>query len=247
MATTRIAPPPSGMPITPYPLRQSALFCDLPEDALGELSAAAVERKLTRREVVINKGEPLKFFPLLADGRLQGVDFTVDGREVGLYFVGPGEYFGELSLIDRQAISETVIALAPSVLLMLPRERTRSLMFSTPEVAEKVALRLTARLRSEAAQRLLLALPNPTQRLCAQLLNMARDTAAQEAAAGLPTTGMSIPFAPTHQEIAIMINASRETVTRAFQQLQNQQILQRDGTRLQVLNPAMLEQLSSGG
>lgn len=208
-----------------------------------------MERRLARREVVINKGESLKFFPLLADGRLQGVDFTVDGREVGLYFVGPGEYFGELSLIDRRAIAETVIALAPSVLLMLPRERTRSLMFSTPEVAEKVALRLTARLRSEAAQRLLLALPNPTQRLCAQLLSMARDAAAQEAAAGAPASGagMSIPLAPTHQEIAIMINASRETVTRAFQQLQNQQILQRDGTCLRVLNPAMLEQLSSGG
>ncbi|NUP86154.1 MAG: Crp/Fnr family transcriptional regulator [Burkholderiaceae bacterium] len=235
------------MPITPHQLQQSALFRDLPEDALGELANAAMERRLTRREVVISKGEALKFFPLLTDGRLQGVDFTVDGREVGLYFVGPGEYFGELSLIDRQAMAETVIALAPSVLLMLPRERTRSLMFSTPEVAEKVALRLTARLRGEAAQRLLLALPNPMQRLCAQLLNLARDTAVHEAAAGMAAAGASIPFAPTHQEIAIMINASRETVTRAFQQLQNQQILQRDGTRLVILNAAMLQQLSSGG
>ncbi len=235
------------MPTTPHRLRQSALFRDLPEEALGELANAAVERTLSRREVVINKGDALKFFPLLTDGRLQGVDFTVDGREVGLYFVGPGEYFGELSLIDRQTMAETVIALAPSVLLMLPRERTRSLMFSTPEVAENVALRLTARLRAEAAQRLLLALPNPMQRLSAQLLNLVRDAAAHEAAMGGSATGTSIPFAPTHQEIAIMINASRETVTRAFQQLQNQQVLQRDGTRLVILNVAMLQQLSSGG
>ncbi len=232
------------MPISPHPLHRSALFGDLPESALEALSSAAIERRLSRREVVVNKGETLKFFPFLADGRLQGVDFTLDGREVGLYFVSPGEYFGELSLIDRQPMAETVIALAPSVLLMLPRERTRSLMFSTPEVAEKVALRLTARLRAESAQRLLLAMPNPMQRLCAQLLNLARVATPEEG--GAASTGPSIPFAPTHQEIAIMINASRETVTRAFQQLQNQQILQRDGSRLVVLDIARLAQLSSG-
>ena len=234
------------MPITPSQLRQSALFSALPESALDELSSAAIERKLTRREVVINKGETLKFFPLLADGRLQGVDFTLDGREVGLYFVSPDEYFGELSLVDRQPMAETVIALAPSVLLMLPRERTRSLMFSTPEAAEKVALRLTARLRNEVAHRMLLALPNPMQRLCAQLRSLSTTPQAREGACSAQGE-VSIAFAPTHQEIAIMINASRETVTRAFQLLQNQQILQRDGTRLLVLNPAMLEQLAAGG
>ena len=233
------------MPISPDLLPQIPLLRDLPAAAQAELATAAIERRLSRREVVVNKGDALQFFPLLLDGRLQGIDFTVDGREVGLYFVGPGEYFGELSLIDRAPMAETVIALSPSHLLLLPRERTRSLMFATPEASEKVALRLTGRLRAEAAQRLLLALPNPMQRLCAQLLHLARD-----AAAGAPPGGgqalPSIPFAPTHQEIAIMINSSRETVTRAFQQLQNQQILQRDGTRLVVLDLAKLEQISSG-
>lgn len=236
------------MPISPDLLPRIPLLRDLPAPAQAELATAAIERRLSRREVVANKGDALRFFPLLLDGRLQGIDFTVDGREVGLYFVGPGEYFGELSLIDRAPMAETVIALAPSHLLLLPRERTRSLMFATPEAAEKVALRLTERLRTEAAQRLLLALPNPMQRLCAQLLYLTRDAAAHApdgtgAGADLP----GIPFAPTHQEIAIMINSSRETVTRAFQQLQNQQILQRDGTRLVVLDIGKLEQLSSGG
>lgn len=231
------------MPIPPDQLPRIALLRDLPANAQAELAAAAIERRLSRREVVANKGDALQFFPLVVDGRLQGIDFTVDGREVGLYFVGPGEFFGELSLIDRAPMAETVIALAPASLLLLPRERTRSLMFSTPEVAEKVALRLTARLRAEAAQRLLLALPNPMQRLCAQLLHLAEEAAAQSGNRG---AGQTIPFAPTHQEIAIMINSSRETVTRAFQQLQNQQILQRDGTRLLVLKPDALARLAEG-
>jgi CRP-like cAMP-binding protein len=55
-----------------------------------------------------------------------------------------------------------------------------------------------------------------------------------------------IPAAPTHQEIAIMINSSRETVTRAFQQLQNQEILRRDGSQLLILRPESLEELAAG-
>lgn len=234
------------MPITPNQLQQLALLRDFPTSAVGELAAAAVERRLTRREVVLNKGESLKFFPLLAEGRLQGIDFTLDGREVGLYFVGPGETFGELAVIDRQPMAETVIALAPSQLLLLPKERTRSLMFSTPEVAEKVALRMAARLRAVGGQRLLLALPNPMQRLCAQLLQLARDAQGAPAHAGGDGGMLTIPSAPTHQEIAIMINSSRETVTRAFQQLQQQEILRRDGSQLLILAPALLEGLAAG-
>ena len=92
-----------------------------------------------------------------------------------------------------------------------------------------------------AGQRLLLALPSPMQRLCAQLLQLARDV-------GVGADGVFvIPSAPTHQEIAIMINCSRETITRAFLQLQNQQVLRRgERNQLLVLNMAQLEELAWG-
>jgi len=51
-----------------------------------------------------------------------------------------------------------------------------------------------------------------------------------------------IENAPTHQEIAIMINLTRETVTRTFQVLQSQGALTRDGDHLKV-DPAKLRQL----
>lgn len=231
------------MPIDPLLLKQIALLRDFPDTALSSLASSALERQLVRREVVLNKGDQLQFFPFLLDGRLQGIDFTLDGREVGLYFVGPGEFFGELSVIDRQPMAETVIALSPSRLVLFPKEQARALMFSTPEVSEKVTLRLAARLRALGSQRLLLALPNPMQRLCAQLLQLGRGAAPD----GPPDDSiLSIPAVPTHQEIAIMINLSRETVTRAFQQLQNQEILRRDGTQLLIIKPDVLENLSIG-
>lgn len=222
-------------------LKQIPLLRDFPPEALQGLAAAALERTVVRREVVVNRGDVLQFFPFLLDGRLQGIDFTLDGREVGLYFVGPGEFFGELAVIDRLPMAETVIGLSPSRLILFPKEQARALMFATPQVAEKVALRLAARLRDVGGQRLLLALPNPLQRLCAQLLSMAGE-GLQGALDGIKV----IPAAPTHQEIAIMINSSRETVTRAFQQLQNQEILRRDGGQLLILKPRALEELVAG-
>lgn len=229
------------MPIDPALLQKIALLRDFPAAELAELAAAAMERKMARREVLLQKGEQPQFLPILLDGRLQGIDFTLDGREVGLYFVGVGEFCGELSLIDRLPMAETVIALAPSRLLLLPREQARVMMFSAPGAAEKLALRLAGRLRAVASQRLLLALSNPMQRLCAQLLQMARETESR-----IESSVLVIPSAPTHQEIAIMINMSRETVTRAFQQLQNQEVLRRDGSQLLILNVRQLEVMASG-
>lgn len=225
------------MSVAPELLRQIALLREFPESALAALAEGAMERTVARREVVLHKGAALQFFPFLLDGRLQGIDFTVDGREVGLYFVGSGEFFGELAVIDREPIAETVIALAPSRLLLFPKELARTLMFATPDVAEKVALRLAARLRKVSGQRVLLALPNPMQRLCAQLLQLA----------GADTSGtLAIPYVPTHQEIAIMINSSRETVTRAFQQLQSQAVLRRDGAQLLILDAEALQGMAAG-
>lgn len=229
------------MAISPEAYAQIARLKVFSESALADLAVGALERSVVRREMVLNKGDTLPFFPFLIEGRLQGIDFTLDGREVGLYFVGPGEFFGELAMVDRLPVPETVIAIAPSRLVLFPKEQTRALMFSSPEMSEAVTQRLAARLRAVAGQRLLLALPRPMQRLCAQLLQLARDV-------GVGADGVFvIPSAPTHQEIAIMINCSRETITRAFLQLQNQQVLRRgERNQLLVLNMAQLEELAWG-
>lgn len=95
------------------------------------------------------------------DGRLQGVDFTVDGRSVGLYFVDPGDYFGELAMVDGQAPSEFVVAAVKSTVAFLEAKLARDLILGHPDLARAVMTRLAQRVRSVMAQRTLLSLPNP--------------------------------------------------------------------------------------
>ncbi len=210
------------------------LLQNLPAETLDEISSQMVMRTLARRSVAMQKDQPGQGLGFLLEGRLQGVDFTLDGREVGLYFVNPGDYFGELAVADGQPLPEFVIALAKSEMLILPQDSARRLLFSTPAIAEQVVLRLATRVRTGTAQRNLLSLPNPMQRLCAQLLLMG------------DAPPHVIAHAPTHQELAIMINTSRETVTRAFQLLQTQNVLQRDGDNIKLLQPELLRRNAEG-
>ena len=173
----------------------------------------------------------------LVEGRLQGVDFTVDGRSVGLYFVDPGDYFGELSVVDGQGGSEHVIAAAKSTIAFLEARAARKLIFTHPDLARAVMLRLAQRVRLVTAQRTLLGLPNPFQRLCVLLLQLPQRQSGSE---------VHIDNAPTHQELAIMINASRETVTRAFHVLLFNSILVRDGNTLKVLGGTTLKDIAEG-
>ena len=225
------------MPV-PLPILQNVgLLRELPADALARLAERMTERTYARREVVIKKGDPPQALCFLIEGRLQGVDFTVDGREVGLYFVDPGDYFGELSVIDGRSRPEFVIAVGRSRVATLPRGDARTLMFSTPGIAESVATRLAERLRSVSSHRTLLGLPNPAQRVCAQLIQLSVKVAEGK---------VVIAHAPTHQEIAIMINTSRETVTRVFQVLQARGVLRREGNQLRVEDARYLADVAEG-
>ncbi len=155
----------------------------------------------------------------------EALDFTLDGREVGLYFIEPSDYFAELCLIDEGAQPEFVISLERSQVLLLPNPVMRPLLSAHPDLSANISRRLAARVRQQILQRQVLALTNPLQRIAAQLQIL------------LPpgTTNIQVQVrAPTHQELAIMVNLTRETVTRTFQLLHSQGILTRLGDELVV-------------
>ena len=225
------------MPVPQQYLSRFPLLEGLPPELLTRLAEQMNELKFSRREMVITKEQPNHELGFLLEGRLQGVDFTVDGRGVGLYFVDPGDFFGELSVVDGQRPAEHIIAAARSNAIFLDRDTARTLIFDTPKIAQRVMMRLASRVREAMAQRTLLGLPNPFQRLCVQLLQLARPN----------VRGILVADpAPTHQELAIMINTSRETVTRAFQTLALHEAIQRDGTALLLLKADFLNAIGEG-
>ena len=211
----------------------------LADKSLAQLSSQSVLRKFSRRGIVLNAGKQEGFVCFLFEGRLQGVDFTLDGREVGLYFVKPGDFCGELGLLDNGDQPEYVVALSKSQVVFVPMLVLRQVMFGSEVLMSTLCERMANRVRLMTAQRSLLGLSNTGQRVCGQLWML---TSQEEGEVDMP-----IINPPTHQEIAIMLNLSRETVTRVYQQLQGKKIVKRDGnSRLIVIEPQSLKSLALG-
>lgn len=218
------------MVVTPELLSTFPILRPLPEAVLGSLAALSTIRKFARRGIVLEAGKHEENVCFLFEGRLQGVDFTIDGREVGLYFVEPGDFCGELGLFDFGLQPEFVIALAPAVTVFMPMNALREVMLKTPGVINVLGSKLASRVRQMTFQRSLLGLPNITQRVCCQLWLLVPEKDKNKLLQAV------IANPPTHLEIAIMLNISRETVTRVFQTLQNLQIVKRDGSTSLLIN-----------
>ena len=228
------------MQVTPELLSKFDLLKPLSRKVLDELAPQASLVRFARRAVVLQAGAREENVCFLFEGRLQGVGFTIDGREVGLYFVEPGDFCGELALFDDHPQPEFVIARAAATVVFLARNPLREVMQNHSEVSNIVGRKLAERVRQMTVQRTLLGLTNIPQRVCSQLylLISERERKAESGEIANP---------PTHMEIAIMLNISRETVTRVFQVLQARRIVRRDGPgRLIVTDLASLRRFAEG-
>jgi len=167
---------------------------------------------------------------VLRKGRVKVVLIGEDGREVILGVLEPGAHFGELALIDDQPRSAHVIAMDDAHLLILRREDFRRRVEANPSVAWALLTELSRRLR-RADQKIgglvLLDVPGRIARL---LLDLAQESG-----------GPTIEKALTHQTIAQMIGASRETVSRAMKEFQDQGLIVVERRRIAVGNRDALE------
>lgn len=233
------------MAIHPSLLLQFGLLKALPADAVQRLATASDLHEFARREVVLDKGAPVEHLCFLLEGRLQATDFTLDGREVALNFVEPGQYFGEVALLDGKPSAEILIATRKAQVVRVPAALMRPLLLQEPALTEAVMLGLARKVREHSEQRQILGINNPLQRVCALVLVLVRRTTGVDPSAQ-PARTVDIAEAPTHQELAMMLNLSRETVTRVFQVLQATHALDRkaDGLLVDVQQIAKLARQS---
>ncbi len=214
-------------------LNNIPLLKGIDEKTLRHLASVLQVRTAERGSHILHKGDIGDHLLFLLSGRVQAVDITEGGREIGLSFLEPGEYFGELSIIDGKPRSASVIACEPSMYALLSRPLALELIHNNPLVAERVLKRFAASIRRASNFRMILGIPNAFQRVYALI-----DFLAQKGQSGL----VVIERLPTQQEISIMINTSRETVSRAIHLLIQRGVVEKDMRRLIVRRPDVLRE-----
>ncbi|MBI2407117.1 MAG: Crp/Fnr family transcriptional regulator [Gemmatimonadetes bacterium] len=187
------------------------------------------EKNYPKGSVILFEDDPGDALFVVRAGRVKVVLLSEDGREVILSLMGVGEYFGELALIDGQPRSAHVIAMEDSTLLVLHRDDFRRRVESSPGVAWALLQELSRRLRRADEKIGTLVLLDVPGRIARMLLDAAADA------------GDDLIDKPlTHQTIAHVIGASRETVSRAMREFQDLKWLTTERRRIRLLDRVAL-------
>jgi CRP-like cAMP-binding protein len=204
-------------------LRRVPLFAQLGPDELQRVAAMARERPYPRNSVIVFENDPGDALFVVAAGQVKVVLVGEDGREVILAVLGPGDFFGELALIDDEPRSAHVIAMDDARLLVLRRDDFHQALEAHPRIALGLLRALSRRLRRADDKIGALVLLDVYGRVARALLELASDAGSGDLVQGI-----------THATLAQMIGSSRETVSRTLGDLAERGLIavSRDGIRL---------------
>jgi CRP-like cAMP-binding protein len=217
-------------------LRKIPLLAELSEEDMVRVRADIRVRQYVKREVVLQKGASGDSLLFLLSGQLQVIDITEDGRAIGLRMLAPGDFFGEIAVINGSMRSASVVALSPVLVALLPRATALHLFSHSPSVANQMLRFLAAKVQRDSEFRALLSIHNTSKRIYT-FLRLLKEKKAED---NLEV----VENLPTHQDIANMINTSRETVTRTLLSLVQQGIIKKGTHRLIIVDPEALQKLA---
>lgn len=239
-----VSPPSTDVPAMPIPgkdkanitihLRNIPLLKGLTNDDMMQVKSHLVIQRYSRRDAIVQKGAVNDSLLLLLSGNMQVIDLTDQGSITGLSLLSPGHFFGEVALINNTAHTSSVVALNEVLVAFLPSTIALHLFSHSPSVAQQVQHHLAQKVQRDQQFRNLLSINSTSKRIFSFLVLMKKKNAEKQEL---------VENLPTHQEIANMINTSRETVTRTLLMLVQQGIIKKDAHRLIITNPDALIKL----
>lgn len=192
-------------------LRALPLLSGLGREELEKLSRVSGRRRAARGELIVRAGEAADSLFILISGSARVTNSDEEGREVILATLTAGEFFGEMGLIDGSPRSADVVAQEVCELLVIGRSDLQRCMQDHFEVALKVMQILVQRLRAADSKIESLALLDVYGRVARLLIDLS-----SQDAKGRRVVARKI----SKQEIARMIGASREMVSKVVRNLE---------------------------
>jgi CRP/FNR family transcriptional regulator/CRP/FNR family cyclic AMP-dependent transcriptional regulator len=204
-------------------LKQVPLFSGLDDADMQSLIAVTNRRKYPKDAVIFFEHDPGDAMFMIISGRIKVTILSDDGREIILSILADKDFFGEMALLDNEPRSATAIAVDDTEVAVLHQKDFLSIVEKRPRVLINLLSAVSDRLRKANHQIGSLALLDVYGRVAGVLLEMARET-------GIRLKDGRIRFRrPTHQEIANMIGATRETVSRTISDLHRQGYIEISG------------------
>ncbi|MEN9201748.1 MAG: Crp/Fnr family transcriptional regulator [Thermostichus sp. DG_1_6_bins_120] len=223
--------------VTSDDLRLMLLFEGFPPEVLEPIAQQMSLRSHPVNQVILLQNDWGNAVYFILEGWVKIRTHDLEGREITLTILGPGEIFGEMAALDEVPRSTDVIALTATKVSCWSAQHFLGFLGSDPQVGIRLAQLLSRRLR-QINRRLQLREANSTARVADILLFLA------ESRGRVSRAGVEIPNLP-HRELSSLSGLARETVTRVLSKLEQEALIQRDRNRdiLCIPQMDMLEKL----
>jgi CRP-like cAMP-binding protein len=209
------------------------LFAELSEHELERIASVAIPRSFPKGVRVFHEGDSSDACYIVRAGDLRVTREHSDGRAIALATLGPGDIFGELAMIDGGTRSASVETLSDSELLALPASDVRRVVAENGDIAAKLIIAITRRLREtneRVARQSFQTVPSRVAGVLAQLI-------AEDA---IPEDRQGITVRMTQADLAQLAGTSRESVSRFLATLERAGVVAVGRGRVTVLMPRRL-------
>lgn len=218
-------------------LRQADLFAGVDEPQMRAIADRSTMREVPRGRIILQPDEPPEMVYVIKEGRVKVSRYSPDGREQILALLEPGDVFGELALVGTPE-PVSVEAFEDTLVCGLHRDDFLTLIRARPELMLQVMKVLAERLRVAEEEIADLVFRDVPGRLASLLLRLA------EAYGRSQRGGLRLTLRLTHQDMASMIGATRETVTATFSRFREDGLIAFDRRHIIIRDPDGLHRLS---
>jgi CRP-like cAMP-binding protein len=215
-------------------LARVKLFAGLAAEDLVALAANLQRRRYSKGQFIFQQGDPGLCLYLVESGKVKIASFSSEGKGLVLNLFGPGDFFGELALLDGEPRSADALAQVPCQLLLLQRDDFMRFLEARPHVAVKLLATVSRRLRHTTQQAEAIIFFDLPARLARVLLELA------EAERTSVEGEWVIASRPTQAELAEMVGATRESINKWLGVYEEQGLIRRERNQLVILQPEAL-------
>jgi CRP-like cAMP-binding protein len=223
-----------------HALHRVPFFAMLGHDAIAAINASFRAEGYARGAIIYSAGAPAAALYVVATGRVRVTRHTLDGQDVVLDILTPGEFFGGLALMGSAEYPDTAVAWASCCVLATGPAELQRIFLAHPPAAVAALQAMGARLQAaHETIRRLSALPVEA-RVAAVLLALGSKLGEDD------PRGRLVRGPALRQDMAAMAGATVETVSRVLKVMRTSGIVETAHRWILILDPGALENLAAG-
>ncbi len=220
----------------PVALARVGLFEELPQSEIEQLARLVHRRAYHKRSTIFRQGDPGSSLYIIESGEVRISVTSENGKELVIALLGPGDFFGDLALLDGEPHSADAVARQVCSLLLLHRTDFQRYLAPRPEIAHHLLGVLSRRLRRNTQMLQEAAFLDVSARVASALLQLAD----RHGRPGGEGTIIAPHFSQT--ELAAIVGAARETVNKWLRYYERIGLIHSAGRTLTILQPDRLRQ-----